>query len=182
MTTPIRSPQNHPPDSAINDRAGQPIRDPVAGRRAIDGTPGRLSLRQSPPEPAPFRLGNYLYAGVGTPASGGSAPRSISIDRNCCGFGMGLAVIRGPIEGDHPALRREREEGDERVRGNRREQIHQSLRAPLAGVQARLNGRAWALALAGEARSWPMEFSTLGRDWLRAGLPFLARAMSGTTG
>jgi hypothetical protein len=36
---------------------------------------------------------------------------------------MGLAVIRGPIEGDHPALRREREEGDERVRGNRREQI-----------------------------------------------------------
>src|SRR5271169_4966073 len=59
-------------------------------------------------------------------------------------------------------------------------QTYQSLRAPLAGVQARLNGRAWALALAGEARSWPMEFSTLGRDWLRAGLPFLARAMSGT--
>src|SRR6266403_1192928 len=49
---------------------------------------------------------------------------------------------------------------------------NQSLRAPLAGVQARLNGRVWALALAGEARSWPMEFSTLGRNWLRAGLPF----------
>src|SRR5258708_214120 len=40
---------------------------------------------------------------------------------------------------------------------------NQSLRAPLAGVQARLNGRVWSLALAGEARSWPMEFSTLVR-------------------
>jgi len=40
---------------------------------------------------------------------------------------------------------------------------NQSLRALLAGVQARLNGRVWSLALAGEARSWPMEFSTLVR-------------------
>jgi hypothetical protein len=36
---------------------------------------------------------------------------------------MGVAVIRGPIESDHPALCRERKEGDEWVRGNRGEQI-----------------------------------------------------------
>ena len=36
-------------------------------------------------------------------------------------------------------------------------------RAPLAGAQAQLNGRVWALALASEVRSRPMEFSTFGR-------------------
>jgi len=52
---------------------------------------------------------------------------------------------------------------DRLVFARKSRQTNQSLRALLAGVQARLNGRVWSLALAGEARSWPMEFSTLVR-------------------
>ena len=57
MTTPIRSPQNHRPDSAINDRADQPIRDRwPAGEPLMEHQGGchcgnlRLSLRPSDSE------------------------------------------------------------------------------------------------------------------------------------
>src|SRR5712691_565724 len=48
---------------------------------------------------------------------------------------------------------------------------NQSLRAPLTGVQARLNGRVRGLARAGEVRGWPMEFSTFGSYRLQERLP-----------
>src|SRR5260370_15568627 len=47
----------------------------------------------------------------------------MSCDSDSFVFSMGVAVIRGPIEGSPPALCGEREEGDERVRGTRGEQI-----------------------------------------------------------